>query len=213
LSFRSALYKKDGLDWKTLIQDESEKIHSTKNSPYRLSKFSLVSGQSNIAANEVSNFLKAFGISGGWQTMKTVSDSIGGGLPDLNQAFNNAASRRHNAAHVAAFQYDYAYISSLRNEIIAIAASLDILITARCRQILADVTQKIDAHNINTELNYRFLEPNGAIYKETRTIGGTSRKNWTALNDAIVDLQPRLLSRHEFLIILNTSRRIEDWYV
>lgn len=213
LNFRAGLEKKDGGDYKLLIQEESLKIHSTKNGIFELSKFSFFHGNSNISSTEITDFLKAFGIQGGWGALKEISDAIGGGLLDLSQTYNNAANRRHSAAHSTGFYYDISWIRGISNDILAIAASLDIIITARCRQVLSDITKPIDKHIISNALNYRFLEfSTGGIYKETTVINGRSRKNWSNLTDAINHLQPLLNSRKEFLIVLNASRRIQDWY-
>src|ERR1044072_1699133 len=211
--FNSNIQKRDGADWKALIQDEALKIHSTKNGTYELSKFSLVYNGSNVSLPEITDLLRAFGLNGGWALMKTISDKIGGGLPDLNQAYRNASSRRHNAAHTASFQYDYLWISNIRSEILTIAAVLDILLTARCRQVTAIPSKKMDTYDINAALNFRFLEPKNNIFRETTTIGGNSRKNWPDIQNAINYLQPLLKNKDEFLVVLNPSKRIEDWYV
>lgn len=213
LNYHSGILKKDGVsDWKTIVQDEALKIHSTKNNVFELSKYTLVYSGSNVSPDEINDFIKAFGINGGWAFLKTISDKIGGGLPDLSQAYKNAASRRHSSAHAANFQYNHAWLANLKNEIIAIAASLDIAITARCRQVTANPALKLDAHNIQDALNFRFLEQFNGAYKETVHINGRSRKNWPNLTDAINHLQPALARRKEFLIILNSLGRIEDWY-
>lgn len=213
LSSKSSTNKRDGNDWKTIIQQETLKIHSTQNPTYQLSKYSLMNSGSNVTASEVSDFLRAFGLSGGWTLLKNVSDNIGGGLPDLGQAYQNASQRRHNAAHAANFQYNYLWLSNIKNEILAICASLDILITAKCRQVVREPAKIMSDHDINTELNYRFLEPGGGtIYRETSVIGGRSRKNWPSLANALAHLRPQLGTRKEFLVILNLSKRIEDWY-
>jgi len=151
-------------------------------------------------------------MSNGWELLKTISDRIGGGIPDLAQAYKNAAARRHSAAHTANFQYNHAWLANLKNEIIAIDASLDIAITARCRQVSGSPGIKLDVHDINSVLNFRFLEYENGIYKETKQIGGRSKKNWSNLTAAINFIQPSLNQKKEFLIILNSSKRIEDWH-
>ena len=213
LNFHSRILKNDGItDWKSIIQDETLKIHSTKNIVFELSKYSLVYSGSNVSPDEVTDFIKAFGMNSGWAFLKTVSDEIGGGLPDLAQAYRNAASRRNSSAHTANFQYDHLWLANVKNEIIAIAATLDIVITARCRQVIADPTIKLDVHNIQDALNFRFLELDNGIYRETKQIAGRSRKNWPNLANAINFLQPSLIGRNEFLIILNSHKRIDDWH-
>lgn len=211
LSFRANIERKIGNDWKRLIQDEAIKIQSTANANYQLSKYSLLSGNSNIDKDEVSTLLGCFGIKGGWRTIKKVSDDISGGLLDLSQSYQNAASRRHAAAHSAEFRYEYNWLSSLKDEIISIAASIDILLTARCRQVSGNLTTNLDDLVIDNDLNYLFLELQGSKYKQTRTIGGRSSKNWAVLANATNMLKPTLSRKKEFLIVLDSQRRICDW--
>lgn len=212
LLFRVKLEKKNGGDWKTTLQDESLKIHSTKNANYEISKYSFVSANSNINPDEISSILKAFGIDGGWAILKDVSDKIGGGIPDLIQSYRNASERRHSAAHLPSFKYDYCWLSGITNEILAISASLDILLSARCRQIFSDSTKPIKTHTLNNALRFRYLEPINNKHRETVTIAGRSSKNWADLNSAIATIRPRLMIKNEFLIILNSSKRVRDWY-
>lgn len=211
LAFRARLHKKDGNDWKLLIQEEALKIHSTKNATYELSIYSLVSSSSNVSHEEVSTLLRSFGIKKGWEMLQRVSDEIGGGVPDLCQSYKNAAERRHSSAHKADFDYDYRWLENIRNEIIAIAISLDVLLSARCRQISADLSKAICSHDIENGLSFRFLEKSGSDYRETLQIGGRARKIWALLDDAINNIKPTLVSKKEFLIILDDSRRINDW--
>lgn len=91
-------------------------------------------------------------------------------------------------------------------------ATLDILLSSRCRQVSRDLSKQIGEHDLDIDLNFRFLEKNGTIYRETKTIGGRSIKNWPVFRDAITHIQPTLIARKEFLIVLNSSRRIEEWH-
>ena len=93
----------------------------------------------------------------------------------------------------------------------AISASIDIVVSARCRQANKLPLIPLISQVLNDELNFRFLELHGVIYKETKTIGGRSKKNWADLNTAIASLQPLLSGRKEFLIVLDSGRRITDW--
>lgn len=213
LAFRAKLEKKDGGDWRSLVQTESLKIHSTGRPAFELSDLSLASSSSNVSTDEVSGILTAFGLSGGWTTLKKVSDAIGGGLPDLNQAYKNAASRRHSCAHEANFNYDYIWLASIKSEILAIAASLDIILEGRCRQVEASLNTNMQDHDIDTALNYRFLHNVSGVYKESKTFGGHTIKNWNDSAEALRTIRPKLRPAKEFLILLDGSRRVSDWYV
>lgn len=213
LNFQSSILKKENLDYKLVIQQETQKIASTIATPFSLSKYSLLSSGSNVVSREVNEFLRAFGIQNGWLQLKIISDAIGGGIPDLAQAFNLASQRRHNSAHSASFVYSSSWLANIKNEIIAISASIDIVVSARCRQANRQPLISLISQSLNDELNFRFLELHGSIFKETKTIGGRSRKNWSDLNDAITTLQPLLSNRKEFVIVLDSRRRITDWII
>lgn len=214
LTFRAKIEKKDGGDWMTMIHDESKKIHSTCTESYTLSKYSFVSENSNVNADEIVHMMKAFKITGGWGKLKSISDDIFGGVPDLCNSYTNASERRHNAAHVANFEYEYTWLSNIQVEILSIAASIDILLTALCRLINTNPAVRLENHNIDSALNYRFLvlDLGSGLYKEKLNPTARSIKNWPTLDTGINSIQPRLKSRNEFLIILNHSLRIMDWY-
>ena len=78
LFFRAKIERKEGKNWKKLIQDESLKIHSTQNLPYTLSRFSLISSASNVTEEDIPKLLNAFSISGGWSTLESISNYIYG---------------------------------------------------------------------------------------------------------------------------------------
>lgn len=212
LVFRAKIDKKDGKDWVRLIHSETKNIHSTSLMPFSLSKYSFVSENSNISSSEITDMLKALGISGGWDTLKNISNNISGGVADLNQSYHNASLRRHNAAHFSSFQYEYSWLYNIRAEILAIAASLNILLTALCRLINRKPDLKLEQHDAVSSIKYRFLCFEDSIYKEKLDPNGKSIKNWTILDDAIGHIKHKLLSKNEFLIILDNSKRIINWY-
>lgn len=214
LIFNANILKKDpAFDVTNLVQSEAYKIYSTKTHPFSLSKYSLVYSGSNVLAEEIPDLLKSFGIDNCWPRLKSISDSIGGGIPDLLSAFKNASQRRHSAAHNVNFNYAHSWLTNIKSEVLSIAASIDIALTAKCRQVTRSPGDSIDNLDINADLNYRFIETISAtLYKEKKNMGGKTVKNWTDINAAIAFHQPKLISKKEFLIILNSSGRIIDWY-
>lgn len=214
LTFNANILKKDPqFDITSLVQNETFKIYSTSIHPFTLSKYSLVYSNSNVLADEIPDMLRSFGIDNCWPRLKAISDSIGGGITDLSSSFKNASQRRHNAAHNANFNYVHSWLTNIKSEILAIAASIDIAIAAKCRQISRIPTSNIDAFDISGDLNYRFIESvSSTLFKEKKHIGGKSIKNWPDIPSAIASISPNLSTRKEFLIILNNSGRIIDWY-
>lgn len=211
---KARLERKAGRDAVAFIQSEALKINSTGRSPFELSGLSLASTGSNVSSDDITKILRAFGVSGGWETLKRVSDKIGGGITDLGQCYKNAAERRHSAAHSAVYTYSHQWLLDIRNEIIAIAAALDIAISFRCRDLQNRLLAQMAEIDVSSTLKVRFLEQQASgVLRETTIIGGRSKKNWSSLPEAIAALQPTLVPRNEFLIIIGTDRRISDWLV
>lgn len=210
--FRAKLEKRTGGNWLGLIQTESQKIYSTQNPTFELSRYSLVSSSSNIGEDDIGELLAAFGVPAGWAVLKQVSDRIGGGLPDLRAAYNNAADRRHSAAHSATFQYNHQWLSGIKHEIVTIASAIDILLFEVCRQVRLRPTQTLESHNAKALLKFRFLEHKAGKVRETTTIGGRAKKVWPTLTMAVGTIRPNLGAQNEFLVVLDESKRISDWY-
>ncbi|MCE7579459.1 hypothetical protein LZS94_18240 [Aliivibrio fischeri] len=212
LAFRAQIEKRDGGDWMGMIHSETEHIHSTSLQPFSLSKYSFASEKPNVGSQDISDLLKAFEISKGWDRLKEVSDNILGGVPNLSDAYKNAADRRHNAAHSTDFEYEHSWLSNIEGELISIAASIDILLTALCREVDKNIVLKLNQHNLTNALKYRFLVFESNVYKEKLNINSNSIKNWSTLEDAVNYLQPKLVTREEFLIVHNASGRVVNWY-
>ena len=210
---RATIIKKTNGDWLGLIQEEARKIHSTANPSYELSSVSLASSGSNVSQADVQEILRSFDIGGGWATLKKISDKIGGGIPDLAQAYRNLADRRHSAAHSAIFQFDYAWLKSMIREIFAISASFDIALAARLRMASATSATGLGNPSIESHLGYIFLEDAGeGVYRQTKSLGGRSHKNWRNLDSAVGLLLPVLPTRNSFLIEIGSDRRISGWH-
>ncbi|MGP1233916.1 hypothetical protein ACJ8G6_24425, partial [Serratia sp. CY32309] len=209
---RSALEKKNNGDWLGLIQKESNIIYSTSQGTYSISELSLLNDSSNIAPDDINTVMKCFGITGGWATLKRISDSFGGGILDLCEVYKNTSNRRHSSAHEANFQYQYSWLQNITNEIKSIAASFDIALSARCRQISKQPSKKVNEHQLDEVLNYRFLHKENGCYKEKKSFTGRSTKNWDDLEAAVDSLSPNLENKAEFLVVINENRRIENWY-
>lgn len=215
LPARAKLNKQMGYDDFSLIRDEAYKIYSTGQSAFGVSKFSFGWSQSNLSADEVKDILNCFAINNLWQSIKSVSDSIGGGLTSPQDSFTNAATRRHSSAHSSVFTYQYSWLHELPGEILALSASIDILLMARYRQInMRRVSGKIDnsTFNINDGLNFVYLEEDSGKYRQTVSIGNRARRIWPDLASAILFIKPGLERKQQFLIILDGSKRLKDWH-
>jgi len=213
LSMRAKVEKNNNGNWVGLIRDEAYKIYSTGGVPYELSKYSLGWSNSNVSSDNVKEILSAMNIKNGWGILKTVSDAIGGGLTSPLDSYKNAASRRHSSAHSPSFNYEYTFLNEIAHEIKSIAAAFDILLTAKYRQINKSPAKRIDQHNQQMPINFRYLEFTSQTYRESTVIGGRARKIWHSLSDAKGVLQQNNENKDEFIIILDSAKRITDWCI
>lgn len=213
---RAKLAKQNGEDHLLLIQEEAFKIHSSRLAVFNVSKFSFGWTNSNLNSGDVSAILKCFALNDGWKTITTLSMQIGAGITSPKDVFDNAASRRHSSAHSSRFQYEYGWLNELPHDILGVAAAIDILLVARYRQIKSKPSVgKIDhsTFDISEELNFVFLEQTPTEkFRECAVVNGRARKIWDTLNMAIGNLQPGLESKKNFIIQLDLSKRITDWY-
>lgn len=211
LGEKATIGKRNGADWMNLIQQEAQNIASAGKNPFKISKYSLAMQGSNLNQDTIPTILKAFGIKGAWPNFTSHSNNIGTGVPSPVDAFINAAQRRHSAAHDPTFDYEYSFLSSIVRDIHGIAVTFDIMISARLRQIKNVPSKKIGDHS-NIAPNYRFLEQSKGGFRETLSLGGRARKIWADLDDAVRNIQPGLLAKNEFLIVINDSGIVQCWY-
>jgi hypothetical protein len=211
--------KKLKADWLGLVHDETFKINSTRQvSSYNISNLSLMSENSNVLIDDVSKLLRCLNITEGWNTLQRVSQEIYGGIPSLNQSYENISMRRHSAAHEANFDYEFGWLEIAVDEIRAIAASLDLILSRQCKFITNSPSATISKNNLSGVLKYRFLVQrqmganNTLAYSERLDANSKSIKNWSDYTSALAGLLPKCQSRKESLIVLNTQRRIIDWH-
>lgn len=213
LNFQCELVKKDSApDAFALVQDHAFQIASSRDVAFRISPFSFASSGSNVTSNDVSEIISSFGFQQGWNKLKEISDSVGGGILDLAQSYRNAASRRHKAAHTAGFNYELQWLLSLPREIRAISASLDLALTSRCYQVQQRPNRSFETGG-EPARKLRFLQPTErGAYAECLSIGGRSLKNWPSLATGISELLSKVQTKGEILIVLDRTKRVESWH-
>jgi hypothetical protein len=113
----------------SFVQENAAKIASTQTDSYDLSPFSMGWLQSNLTSENIRDSLRIFGVAEGWTAIQKVTSLANINVVDPCQDFQNAASRRHNAAHNADADSLYSDLLSYGKEATAIAFSFDALIT------------------------------------------------------------------------------------
>ena len=138
-----------------LIQTETLKISSTANTVYDLTEYAFWYKYSNLNNIEIKNILAAFSIKDGWRNMTSISSRIGLTSFPLDNSFDNAAIRRHKAAHVAHSNTPINDLSQYVFEAYGIAISFDSLITKALIQIKSHNAAYLSG---NLNINHNFIK-------------------------------------------------------
>nr|WP_298250536.1 HEPN domain-containing protein [uncultured Halomonas sp.] len=118
------------------IQEETLKISSTKDDQsFQLTSYAYGYGNSNVGSGEIKRALKDFQVNDPWRVMSLISSKLGMSSLPLKDAYDNAAERRHKAAHVADANTLYPELQSFLFDSVSIALSMDVLISECYRRI------------------------------------------------------------------------------
>jgi hypothetical protein len=196
-----------------LIQTEALKISSTANTAYDLTEYAFGYKYSNLNNGEIKNILTAFSIKDGWGNMTSISSRIGLTAFPLNNSFDNAAIRRHKAAHVAHSNTPINDLSQYVSEAYGIAISFDSLITKALIQI--------KSHNANyllgnleidqSFIKLSFIKYENGVWKYKRENNSRSLRNDSDKASLIAWVIRKAQTNEETLIIYDEANNITDW--
>ena len=212
---RADTLRRNAEDHLTFIQQETLFVSSTKNSVYELSEFSLGWDKSNISADDVKNFLGIFGIKDGWKVIQQISSSISITLPNPSEIFNNAAMRRHRAAHNAAADSLLIDLQDFVAQAKVIALGFDSLLARSLKFIENNDTDFLnEIKKIELiHLKFRFILEKDGKWKEYTTT--SSRAVKADRSQAVVQAAAlkRARKNGEVLVIKSVSNKLIDWFV
>jgi hypothetical protein len=197
----------------SFVQAEANKIASTVNTAYDLTEYAYGYKYSNLNDVEIKNILNSFSIKDGWGNMTKISSRIGLTSFPLNNSFNNAAIRRHKAAHNAHSNTPIMDLTQYINEAFGIAISFDCLITKALSQIKKHNTTYLSG-NLNldhTLIQLSSIRIQNGLWKYKRENNKRSLRN----NKDKTILLPYVIiqaqSNEETLIIYDENNKIIDW--
>lgn len=167
--FNAVLFQKRFVNTQTLdilrhYQDHASLVASTANTNYEISPFAFVHEQSNISSRNIEETLKAFRVTNPWNTLVSVATRCGVGVFTLKNAFDDAAARRHEAAHRADADIEHSDLSDYDVEVLGIAIAFDLLISKALRRLLdadADYLSK-NGSIAGKHISIRFLRYDGS---------------------------------------------------
>lgn len=175
------------------ICEHAKAIASLNTDSYQLPQLSMLNETSNLSDDSVKEALNAFQVLDPWQQMTNIASRCGLGMPDLRQSFQNAASRRHEAAHEPETNTPLSDLQNYAGEAIAIGMSYDILITECRRRIARASASYLNGDKIESgAVNIRFLDEVGSgEWGERREGASRFFKKYSTFEEAKLTALPR----------------------
>ena len=211
---RIANFENTKIDKISLVQNETKIISSSLNTSYDLNKHTFGYSNSNISKDEIKKILKAFKIQDSWNKQTALASILGITSLPLENSFDNAASRRHKAAHDTSSIIPIVDLIQFVNEALAIALTFDSFLSYAKNKLINDNTNFLASsanidHN-NLSLSFIKKEANKWKYKRNR------RTNAVKINSdknlLMTEVIPLSRSLNECLIIYDELNKIIDWY-
>lgn len=199
--------KRANEDWLTFIQNETRHIASSSNFPYSISKFSLGWEKSNLSKDHVTNFMKLFNVDGGWQTIQQVTAHANITLTSPENVFENAALRRHRAAHNSNANSLFSDLEDFSRDVKSLSFAFDVLITKGLENIVLQNLTSINASNIY----FRFLIKEAGLWKEYSDKSHKTIRSDKNYNRLLAKVRLRAQKRNEVIVIKKDLREIHNW--
>lgn len=208
--------KKDNQeDWKLFIQEETGKLSSTQSSNFNLSKYSIGWENSNLSTSDLEKFWSVFKIGDLWNQAYNITFKIGQTVSFPRQFFQNAAMRRHAAAHDPAFAASFSDLESYGRFVKSFALSLDFLISQSARLIIdrnPDYLSNPKKKITHDDINLRFVKKISTVYKEMSVNNSTSIANFTTIIDAVSSIRNRINYQNEMIIVSDLTTNDLFWF-
>lgn len=198
----------------TFIQEQASKIASTASTPYNLTEYAFGYEKPNISSEDVADILRAFGFNDPWEKMTNLASKMGLiGLP-LKNSFENAAKRRHQAAHIAHTDTPQVDLEQFVKEALSIAVSYDCLLTYALNLInKSDIGYLSDTKIINSlDIYLRYLKYDNGTWIEIREKSKRPYRRSNNLNLLINDAILRSKKNDEVLLVFSDSGMLTSWH-
>jgi hypothetical protein len=202
------------LDRISFVQNETRVISSSLNTSYDLNKYTFGFSNSNISKDEIKRILRAFNISDSWGKQTALASVIGVTSLPLENSFNNAAARRHQAAHDTSSIIPIGDLVQYINEAIAIGLTFDALLSYSKTKLINDNAAFLSNSTVidHNSISLSFVKKESNRWKYKRKGRTSAVRTDVDKGNLLATIIPISRSHNECLIIYNDSNKIIDWY-
>lgn len=203
--------KKATEDYKGFIQTEVNKSASTLGSPYSMSSFGFGWDKSNLDYDDIADILKSFQVEGNSAAIGQLTSLIGCPILVPKDFFNNAASRRHTAAHNPNATSSLIDLQDYIVSVKAFALSIDLLICTAIKKI-ENGTMTIATKIRYNDVKIRYVHKIGSDFSERSQNNSSVLKVHSSESDAITSIQGRRNYQGEMIVILDVPSKVYNWF-
>lgn len=153
----------------SFFQKQAAMVSSTSASPYSISELSFCNNYVNLSTGEVEYILDAFRIDNPWGVLGGIINRLSLGVLAPKQALENAAARRHLAAHQISANIEFSDLQSYHREAIAFCLAYDLLISKALKLIIEkDVVYLKQKKLAGSKIEIRYLRPVANKWREEK---------------------------------------------
>lgn len=206
--------RKAAEDYKLFIQQETEKIASTIGNPFTMSALGFGWEKSNLDYSDLESFVKAFQIVAANTSIQTLTSTIGCAILSPKDFFQNAAERRHAAAHSPSAISSHSDLVGYAVTVKAFALAFDMLISAATRNIISrDIRYLTAGRNVEaSDIKLRYIRKVGNIFQEMSKMNTSVIKAHSTETNAVTALRGRTNYQSEMIVILDFPSKVFRWY-
>jgi hypothetical protein len=203
-----------GLDPIKNVQSTAAAIASTSGHPFTFSDWVFGYSRSNVADRDITDFLAAVHVTGGWSSMTRLANRLGLVGLDLAQSFRAFARDRHVSAHSPRSSVPANTLTEHLRVSAAIALSFDLLLSRSLLDIkvLAGRPSRRPPKVDDSQVRLRLVieAPNGT-WRERRE--GAKRATRVHPTRAVAEsvAAAAALRNREFMVVLDSTRRPLQW--
>jgi hypothetical protein len=195
-------------------QEQALRIASTATSSYNLIEYAFGYAKPNLSSDDITDILKAFGFDDPWGKMTNLSSKMGLTALPLKNSFENAAKRRHAAAHIANTDTPQIDLEQFVKEALSIAVSYDCLLAHALKLINNNDRSYLKNIKIvnGLEICLRFIKHDHGSWIEKNEKGKRPYRKSKDKKLIIGNAIARSKKNNEVLLIFDDLGNLNNWH-
>lgn len=211
-SMQLQLKRLKGQDKIDFAQSHAVHLASTRGSPFTISPITFGFSRPNLGKDEIKDLLSAFNVGDGWRQLSKISSRANVTALPLDTAFENAASRRHSAAHDASSNIPLTDLQQFVTDALGIAFAYDALLSSVVCAWLKSSKGSIASMSFDeTCVKMRALSCKGVKAVEKKEGAVKATKVHDSLDTGIPLASNRAILAGEVLMVILEDGKIDSW--